>query len=76
MITRVNEPGNVDDSYANELLVAFEYSSTMASEVHKVMLTSLTAQPDPDRPFLLNGSLSLPSLSLSLSHPWQIFEKN
>ncbi|ELR16392.1 uncharacterized protein ACA1_047930, partial [Acanthamoeba castellanii str. Neff] len=47
--------GNVDESYANELLVAFEYSSTMTSEVHKVMLTSLTAQPDPDRPFLLNG---------------------
>jgi hypothetical protein len=44
--------GNVDESYANELLVAFEYSPTIASASHKVMLTSLTAQPDPDRALL------------------------
>jgi hypothetical protein len=48
--------GNVDESYANELVVAFEYSPTMASASTKVMLTSLTAQPDPDRPFFINGS--------------------
>jgi hypothetical protein len=51
--------GNVDESYANELLVAFEYSPTIPAASHKVMLTSLTAQPDPDRPFVLNGSRSL-----------------
>jgi hypothetical protein len=50
--------GNVDESYANELLVAFEYSPTIDSGSPKVMLTSLTAQPDPDRPFVINGSSS------------------
>jgi hypothetical protein len=49
----------VDESYANELLVAFEYSPTItsAAAAPKVMLTSLTAQPDPERPFVVNGSL-------------------
>jgi hypothetical protein len=46
----------VDESYANELVVALEYSPTIASASTKVMLTSLTAQPDPDRPFFINGS--------------------
>ncbi len=60
----------MDESYANELLVAFEYShsattTTMASaESHKVMLTSLTAQPDRDRPFVINGSFSCALCSL------------
>lgn len=47
--------GNVDDTYANELLVAVEYTSTADSSVHKVMLTSLTAQPNVDDPFAVNG---------------------
>jgi hypothetical protein len=62
--TNTDGSGNVDESYANELLVAFEYSPTIASASHKVMLTSLTAQPDPDRPFVINGSYSAAPLLL------------
>jgi hypothetical protein len=40
----------VDESFDNELLVAFEYSPMIASVSPQVMLISLTAQPDPDRP--------------------------
>ncbi len=49
-------PGNVDESSTNELVVAVEYTSTTDQSVHKVMLVSLTAQPDSNQPFLINGS--------------------
>ena len=61
----------MDESFDNELLVAFEYSpTTTASGSHKVMLTSLTAQPDPNRPFIINGSFSFGSI---LRHPQRVF---
>jgi hypothetical protein len=48
----------VDESSSNELVVAVEYTSTVDLLINKVMLVSLTAQPDPDRPFIINGSLA------------------
>lgn len=47
--------GNMDDSYANELLVVAEYTSSADSTVSKVMLVSLIAQSNVDGPFSING---------------------
>jgi len=47
----------MDDSYANELLVVAEYTSSADSTVSKVMLVSLIAQSNVDGPFSINGSL-------------------
>ena len=55
-VLHADAPGNVDESSTNELVVAVEYTSTTDQSVHKVMLVSLTAQPDPNQPFLINGS--------------------